>query len=44
MKGNWVNGHLLVDPEDPDHIGATQRFPSPLTFESSGDRLACMPD
>lgn len=44
VKGNWVNCHLLVSPEDPDHIGATQRFLSQLTFEYSGDRFACTPD
>lgn len=44
VKGNWVNCHLLVNPEDPDHVGATQRFLAQLTFEYSGDRFACTPD
>ncbi|TBG10682.1 hypothetical protein ELG79_32990 (plasmid) [Rhizobium leguminosarum] len=44
VKGNWVNCHLLVNPEDPDHIGATQRFLAQLAFEYSGDRFACTPD
>lgn len=41
VKGNWVNCHLLVDPTDPDHIGATQRFLAQLTFDYDGDRFAC---
>lgn len=41
VKGNWVNCHLLVNPEDPDHVGAAQRFLAQLTFEYSGDRFAC---
>ncbi|MBS4005545.1 MAG: AAA family ATPase [Afipia sp.] len=44
VKGNWVNCHLLVNPDDPDHVGATQRFLAQLTFEYSGDRFACTPD
>ncbi|MGA0565618.1 TrlF family AAA-like ATPase [Ancylobacter sp. VNQ12] len=44
VKGNWVNCHLLVNPEDPDHVGAAQRFLAQLTFEYSGDRFACTPD
>lgn len=43
VKGNWVNCHLLVNPEDPDHVGATQRFLAQLTFEYSGDRFSCTP-
>ncbi|CUX04007.1 AAA family ATPase [Rhizobium pusense] len=44
VKGNWVNCHLLVNPKDPDHVGATQRFLAQLTFEYSGDRFTCTPD
>ncbi|KIF65998.1 hypothetical protein HY68_38225 [Streptomyces sp. AcH 505] len=44
VKGNWVNCHLLVNPQDTDHVGATQRFLAQLTFEYSGDRFACTPD
>lgn len=43
IKGNWVNCHLLVSPEDPDHIGATQRFLQQLTFDAYGDRFTCTP-
>lgn len=24
VKGNWVNCHLLVNPEDPDHVDADE--------------------
>lgn len=44
VKGNWVNCHLLIDPEDPDHVQATQRFLAQLTFDFSGDRFTCTPD
>ncbi|MER8458392.1 AAA family ATPase [Mesorhizobium sp. M1300] len=44
VKGNWVNCHLLVNPQDPDHVGATQRFLAQLSFEYSGDRFTCTPD
>lgn len=44
VKGNWVNCHLLVNPEDPDHVEATQRFLAQLTFDAFGDRFACTPD
>ncbi|MGV1832766.1 TrlF family AAA-like ATPase [Agrobacterium vitis] len=43
VKGNWVNCHLLVNPQDPDHVEAAQRFLAQLTFEYSGDRFACTP-
>jgi len=44
VKGNWVNCHLLVDPQDPDHVKATQRFLAQLTFDFSGDRFSCTPE
>lgn len=44
VKGNWVNCHLLVNPQDPDHVGGILRFLAQLTFEYSGDRFACTPD
>ncbi len=43
IKGNWVNCHLLVSPEDPDHVGATQRFLQQLTFDAYDDRFTCTP-
>lgn len=43
VKGNWVNCHLLISPEDPDHVGAAQRFLQQLTFDYDGDRFTCTP-
>ncbi|RWA98232.1 TrlF family AAA-like ATPase [Mesorhizobium sp.] len=44
VKGNWVNCHLLVNPQDPGHVQATQRFLAQLTFDAFGDRFTCTPD
>ncbi|KPF84182.1 hypothetical protein IP70_16715 [alpha proteobacterium AAP38] len=43
IKGNWVNCHLLVSPEDPDHVGAARRFLQQLTFDADEDRYTCTP-
>jgi len=43
IKGNWVNCHLLVSPEDPDHVGAAQRFLQQLSFDAYDDRFTCTP-
>ena len=44
VKGNWGNCHLLISPEDPDHVGAARRFLQQLTFEAHGDRFPCSPE
>lgn len=44
VKGNWVNCHLLISPEDPDHVSAAQRFLQQLTFDYDGDRFTCTPE
>ncbi|MFW2227770.1 MULTISPECIES: TrlF family AAA-like ATPase [Rhizobium] len=44
VKGNWVNCHLLVNPEEADHVEATRRFLSQLTFDAFGDRFNCTPE
>jgi hypothetical protein len=44
VKGNWVNCHLLVSPEDPDHVEATRRFLAQLTFDFNRDRFSCTPE
>jgi ABC-type lipoprotein export system ATPase subunit len=41
IKGNWVNVHLLVSPESPDHIDELNRFLSNLRFEAFGDKYSC---
>lgn len=44
VKGAWVNVHLLVSPEDPDHIIELNRFLSRLRFEAYGDKFSCTKD
>jgi hypothetical protein len=44
VKGSWVNLHLLVCPDDPNHIEEIQRFLSRLTFNAFGDKFSCNPD
>ena len=36
-----VNFHLLVSPEDPEHVEQTLRFMRRLKFEAHGDSFAC---
>lgn len=36
-----VNIHLLISPEDADHIDQTRRFMRTLKFESGGESYAC---
>lgn len=43
VKGNWVNCHLLISPEDADHVSAAQRFLQQLTFDYDDDRFTCTP-
>ena len=43
-KGKSVNIHLLVSPEDPDHLTELRRFLSFLQFEAFGTTFACTPD
>lgn len=44
IKRDWVNIHLLVSPEDPDHINELYRFLSRLRFEAHGDKFSCTKD
>jgi hypothetical protein len=43
-KGKSVNIHLLVSPEDPNHLAELRRFLSFLQFPALGDTFACTPD
>ncbi|MGY4476911.1 hypothetical protein [Bradyrhizobium sp. USDA 3364] len=43
VKGNFVNIHLLVSPEGPDHLGELNRFLSRLHFQAFDDEFACTP-
>jgi AAA domain, putative AbiEii toxin, Type IV TA system len=42
-KGNQVNIHLLVSPEDPDHVVELERFLGRLKFRAFDDDFACTP-
>lgn len=41
MKGKAVNIHLLVSPDDRNHITEARRFLARLTFSAHGDSFAC---
>ena len=40
-KGGFVNLHLFVSPEDPDHVAQLQRLLSRLHFTVQQDRFDC---
>jgi len=40
-KTGFVNVHLLVSPEDPDHIAELQRLLARLQFKAFDDRFDC---
>jgi hypothetical protein len=39
--GTPINAHLLVSPEDPDHIARAQGFLATLTFDAYGESFRC---
>ncbi|MGD0103438.1 MAG: hypothetical protein ABSC06_05305 [Rhodopila sp.] len=41
VKGNWANLHLLISPEDPEHVTEARRFLSHLTYEAHNDTFRC---
>lgn len=41
VKERWTNIHLLVSPEDPDHVTEIDRFLSRLRFPAFEDNFAC---
>ena len=43
MKGNFVNIHLLVCPDDPNHIDELNRFLGQLVFLAFNDKFVCTP-
>lgn len=43
-SGSPVNVHLLVSPDDSDHLALLQSFLSNLEFEALGERYRCTPD
>lgn len=42
-RGSPVNIHLLVSPEDADHLARLHAFLSDLRFEALGERYRCTP-
>ncbi len=42
-KGNFVNIHLLVSPEDPNHVAELNRFLGRLSFTAFNDKFTCTP-
>lgn len=44
IKGRWVNLHLLVSPESPDHLVELKRFLARLTFKAHSDSFCCNKD
>lgn len=45
VKGNFVNVHLLVSPEDPSHLVEFNRFLQRIEFRRAAkDTYACTPD
>jgi hypothetical protein len=44
VKGKWVNIHLLVSPEDPQHITEVKRFVARLSFAGYDDTFHCTHD
>ena len=43
VKGHFVNIHLLVSPEDPNHVNELNRFLGRLLFSAFDDEFACTP-
>lgn len=41
VRENWTNLHLLISPEDPNHLAEAERFLGRLRFEAFGDSYAC---
>lgn len=44
VRGRWVNIHMLVSPEQPDHVLEANRFLSRLSFDGYGDTFHCTRD
>ena len=43
IKGNFVNIHLLVSPEDVNHVDELNRFLGRLWFSAYDNKFACTP-
>ena len=43
-KSGFVNLHLLISPDDPNHLVEIRRFLSRLHFQAHNDRFDCTPE
>ena len=41
IRGRWVNAHLLVSPEDPNHVERVHGFLAKLNFRAFDEPFAC---
>ena len=41
QKGSPINVHLLICPDDPEHIPLTKRFLQDLKFDFNGEQYGC---
>ncbi|QWT20745.1 AAA family ATPase [Bacillus sp. NP157] len=44
IKGRFINAHLLVSPEHPNHVDQLRDFLGLLTFDGFGKTFSCTPD
>ena len=42
-RGSPINVHLLISPDDPDHVEQIRRFLRALTFDAFGESYRCDP-
>lgn len=40
-KGGWINAHLLICPDDPNHLRETRNLLAQLTFRADGTLYNC---
>ena len=43
-KGGWINAHLLVCPDDPNHLKEVKNLLAQLTFRADGTLYNCTED
>lgn len=43
-KGGWINAHLLICPDDPNHLKETRNLLAQLTFRADGTLYNCNED
>jgi energy-coupling factor transporter ATP-binding protein EcfA2 len=43
-SGGPLNAHLLISPQDPDHVARAESFLAQLTFDAYGEHFCCTPE